>query len=152
MRRTSRNSPRRERTFVAVNCGAIPENLMESEFFGYKKGAFTGSFGCYQAGAAPCLASANNIDAANLHTTYQGFKSRVNLTWHFMPDADLRHREEIDRAEYRAWARDGTTVLFANDADGQYALRRVTADGALRTMPFSHHLDGFFAVRLERTP
>ncbi|MFV1921935.1 MAG: sigma-54-dependent transcriptional regulator [Methylotenera sp.] len=38
-----KNSSRRERSFVAVNCGAIPENLMESEFFGYKKGAFTGA-------------------------------------------------------------------------------------------------------------
>ncbi len=37
------NSSRREKSFVAVNCGAIPENLMESEFFGYKKGAFTGA-------------------------------------------------------------------------------------------------------------
>ena len=36
-------SARREAPFVAVNCGAIPENLMESEFFGYRKGAFTGA-------------------------------------------------------------------------------------------------------------
>jgi len=35
--------PRSELPFIAVNCGAIPENLMESEFFGYKKGAFTGA-------------------------------------------------------------------------------------------------------------
>jgi two-component system response regulator PilR (NtrC family) len=37
------NSSRTEGEFVAVNCGAIPENLMESEFFGHKKGAFTGA-------------------------------------------------------------------------------------------------------------
>jgi two-component system, NtrC family, response regulator PilR len=36
-------SARRSGPFVPVNCGAIPENLMESEFFGYKKGAFTGA-------------------------------------------------------------------------------------------------------------
>ena len=37
------HSARQAQPFVAVNCGAIPENLMESEFFGYKKGAFTGA-------------------------------------------------------------------------------------------------------------
>jgi two-component system, NtrC family, response regulator PilR len=38
-------SSRADCPFVAVNCGAIPETLMESEFFGYKKGAFTGADG-----------------------------------------------------------------------------------------------------------
>ena len=37
------NGSRQAAPFVPVNCGAIPENLMESEFFGYKKGAFTGA-------------------------------------------------------------------------------------------------------------
>jgi len=37
------SSGRRDEAFVAVNCGAIPEHLMEAEFFGYRKGAFTGA-------------------------------------------------------------------------------------------------------------
>ena len=35
--------PRSEKSFIAVNCGAIPQDLMESEFFGHKKGSFTGA-------------------------------------------------------------------------------------------------------------
>ena len=36
-------SPRHEKRFIAINCAAIPENLLESELFGYEKGAYTGA-------------------------------------------------------------------------------------------------------------
>lgn len=42
-RRIHQESNRRENAFIAVNCGAIPENLIENELFGSRKGAFTGS-------------------------------------------------------------------------------------------------------------
>lgn len=52
-------SARGDDPFLAVNCGAIPENLMESEFFGYKKGAFTGALqdkqGFFQAASGGTL-------------------------------------------------------------------------------------------------
>ena len=38
------NSPRKNMPFVVINCGGVPDNLLESEFFGYMKGAFTGAY------------------------------------------------------------------------------------------------------------
>ncbi len=49
-------SARKDGPFIPVNCGAIPENLVESEFFGYKKGSFTGAV----KDTAGLFASANN--------------------------------------------------------------------------------------------
>ena len=51
--------PRRENDFIAINCGAIPSELMESEFFGHKKGSFTGAHsdksGLFQAASGGSL-------------------------------------------------------------------------------------------------
>jgi iron complex outermembrane recepter protein len=79
--------------FTSLDFDLIPKVLTLTagtryyRFVNTEKGAVVGSFGCYEAGPGPCLASATNIDAENLHTVYKGFKSRANLTWHFLPDA-----------------------------------------------------------------
>ncbi len=81
--------------FTSLDFDLIPKVLTVTggtryyHFVNDEKGAATGSFGCYEAGLAPCLASATSIDAENLHTVYKGFKSRANITWHFLPDALL---------------------------------------------------------------
>jgi transcriptional regulator with GAF, ATPase, and Fis domain len=58
-RELHRRSPRKAGPFVAINCGAIPENLLESELFGHAKGAFTGAIaarpGKFQAASSGTL-------------------------------------------------------------------------------------------------
>lgn len=79
--------------FTSLDFDLIPKVLTVTagtryyNFDNTEVGAVTGSFYCYEAGLAPCLNYATNIDAENLHTHYKGFKSRANLTWHVTPDA-----------------------------------------------------------------
>jgi iron complex outermembrane recepter protein len=79
--------------FTSLDFDLIPKVLTFTagaryyRFVNDEKGTVAGSFDCYEAGPGPCYASATNIDGENLHTTYQGAKSRGNVTWHFLPDA-----------------------------------------------------------------
>jgi len=78
--------------FASVDFDIVPKVLTLTagtryyHFDNDERGAVVGTFGCYEAGLAPCLADATNIGDENLKTTYKGFKSRANLTWHILPD------------------------------------------------------------------
>jgi iron complex outermembrane recepter protein len=78
--------------FTSLDFDIIPKVLTLTggtrfyDFNNNEKGAVTGSFGCYEAGPAPCLASATNIDGEHLRNSYKGLRSRANLTWHILPD------------------------------------------------------------------
>ncbi len=81
--------------FTSIDFDIIPKVLTLTggtryyNFNNTETGTKVSSFGCYETGPAPCTAGAFNIDAENLKTTYQGFKSRANITWHVTPDALL---------------------------------------------------------------
>jgi outer membrane receptor protein involved in Fe transport len=85
--------------FTSLDFDIIPKVLTVTagtryyHFDNDEKGAVVGSASffptvpsCYDAGLAPCTRLATNIDAENLQTTYKGFKSRANLTWHILPE------------------------------------------------------------------
>jgi len=78
--------------FTSIDFDIIPKVLTVTggtryfRFDNFEKGAVTGSFGCYEAGPAPCLASATSIDEENLRNTQSGWRSRANVTWHILPD------------------------------------------------------------------
>jgi outer membrane receptor protein involved in Fe transport len=79
--------------FTSVDFDIIPKVLTVTggtryfKFDNFEKGSVVGSFGCYEAGPAPCLASATPIDDEHLNNSQKGFRSRANVTWHIFPDA-----------------------------------------------------------------
>ncbi len=101
--------------FASVDFDIVPKVLTITagtryyHFDNDEKGAVVGSFFCYEAGPPPCTKYATNIDTENLKTTYTGFKSRANLTWHFMPDA----------LAYYTWSQGFRPGAF-NRSSGQY--------------------------------
>ncbi len=78
--------------FATLSFDLIPKVLTVTagtryyKFDNFERGAVTGSFFCYEAGPAPCLNYATNIDGEHLTSTYKGFRSLGNVTWHITPD------------------------------------------------------------------
>jgi outer membrane receptor protein involved in Fe transport len=107
--------------FTSLDFDIVPKVLTITagtryyHFQNEEKGAVVGSFYCYEAGPPPCLNYATNIDAENLKTTYSGFKSRANLTWHFMPDALLYYTWSQG---FRPGAFNRTSGKYIPDAQG----------------------------------
>ena len=110
-------SARREGPFVAINCGAIPENLLESELFGHEKGAFTGAH----------IQRKGRIDAA------QGGTLFLDEIGELSPNLQaklLRFLQEqlIERVGGREGIRIDARVLSATNTDLDQALK----DGSFR--------------------
>lgn len=81
--------------FMSVDFDIIPKVLTITagtrwyDFQNVQTGSVLSSFGCYDFGPGPCFADATSIDAENEHSSYKGFKSRANLSWHITPDTLL---------------------------------------------------------------
>ena len=79
-------SPRKEHPFVKINCGAIPQSLMESELFGYERGSFTGAISTGKTGL---------IEAANKGTVF--FDEIAELK----PDMQVKLLEIIEEKKFK---------------------------------------------------
>ena len=112
-----RQSPRRDRPFVVINCGAIPETLLESELFGHEKGAFTGAH----------IQRKGRIEAAEGGTLF--LDEIAELT----PPLQVKllrflQEQKIERIGGRQEITVDARVLAATNMD----LQKATADGRFR--------------------
>ncbi len=111
-------SARRSRPFVAINCAAFPESLLESELFGYEEGAFTGS----RRGGRPGL-----FEAAHTGTIFLDEVGDVPLTLQTRLLRVLQERQVL-----RLGANDPTPVDVRVVAATNRDLRKAVADGEFR--------------------
>ncbi len=107
------NSARKGKPFVKINCAAIPENLMESEFFGYEKGAFTG---------ASDSGSAGYFELANGGTIF--LDEIGDLPLHMQPKLlRVLQEKEIRRIGGRKTIPVDVRILAATNIDLQDAIK-----------------------------
>jgi two-component system response regulator FlrC len=112
-----RHSPRKDNPFVAVNCAAIPENMLEATLFGYEKGAFTGAYqsspGKFEQaqGGTLLLDEISEMDLglqAKLLRVLQereverlGGRKVIQLDVRVLATSNRNMREEIERGKFR---------------------------------------------------
>lgn len=112
-----RHSPRKDQPFVAVNCAAIPENMLEATLFGYEKGAFTGAYqsnpGKFEQaqGGTLLLDEISEMDMglqAKLLRVLQereverlGGRKLIQLDVRVLATSNRNMREEIERGRFR---------------------------------------------------
>jgi outer membrane receptor protein involved in Fe transport len=113
--------------FTSVDFDIIPKVLTITggtryyHFSNFMNGSVVSSFGCTDAGLAPCLAGATNINAEKEVSNYSGFKSRGNVSWHVTPDTLLYYTYSQG---FRPGAFNRTSGCHVNDANGiaQYCI------------------------------
>jgi transcriptional regulator with PAS, ATPase and Fis domain len=112
-----RASPRKAGPFVAINCAALPEQLLESELFGYERGAFTGAH----------QAKAGQIELASTGVLFLDEVSEIS------PMAQAKLLRVLQEREFRRLG--GTRLVKANVrviAASNRDLQRAVADGSFR--------------------
>lgn len=108
-------SPRREHSFVAINCAAIPEHIIESELFGYQKGAFTGADrakrGLFESAHGGTI-FLDEINNASLSLQAKLLRVLQDATFYRLGDTEPRH---VDVRVIAATNRD-VSALIAQEA------------------------------------